>query len=199
MHALNHFLINIDDTDDIIVQDGRIFATEHGAFESYVEDKFDENNWYTPLALVAKDGDTVISTDEYRGGFDAWIGDRDSWDFDKATEAAYAALYHDINRDLNMLTNSEYAYDREFESIEQAADIIRQSLAISYSGNDDGIEDWKLSARPRLARTYENLTDKYFTPPFFNAWDVNPYNARTFDLTDGEDYGLAILTVDVHT
>jgi hypothetical protein len=36
-------------------------------------------------------------------------------------------------------------------------------------------------------------------PPFFNAWDVDPYTARTFDLTDGEDNGLAILSVDVHT
>jgi hypothetical protein len=192
MHSLNHFLINVD-------KDETIAGAQYGQFGTYVEDKFDENNWHTPLALVIKGGKTEISDTDYRGGFDAWIKDRDSWDFDKAIEAAYANLYHDINRDLNMLTNNEYGYDREFESIGQAADIVRQALAISYSGNDDGIEDWKLSARPRLAKTYENLIDKYFEPPFFNAWDVNPYNARTFDLTDGEDDGLAILSVDVHT
>lgn len=192
MHSLNHFLINVE-------PDETIAGAQYGRFGTYVEDKFDENNWYTPLALTIKGGKTEISDDDYRGGFDAWIKDRDSWDFDKATEAAYANLYHDINRDLNMLTNNEYGYDREFESIGQAADIVRQALAISYSGNDDGIEEWKLSARPRLAKTYENLIDSYFKPPFFNAWEVNPYEARTFDLTDGDDYGLAILSVDVHT
>lgn len=192
MHSLNHFLINVD-------KDETIAGAQYGQFGTYVEDKFDENNWHTPLALAIKGGKTEISEDTYRGGFDAWIEDRDSWDFDKAIEAAYANLYHDINRDLNLLTNSEYGYDREFESIGQAADIVRQALAISYSGDDEGIEDWKLSARPRLAKTYENLIDKYFEPPFFCAWDVTPYTARTFDLTDGEDDGLAILTVDVHT
>jgi hypothetical protein len=192
MHSLHHFLINVDPNETIA-------GAQYGQFETYVNDKFDENNWHTPLALTIKNGKTEISEDNYRGGFDAWIEDRDSWDFDKATEAAYANLYHDINRDLNMLTNNDYGYDREFESIEQSAEIIRQALAISYSGSDEGIEDWKLSARPRLAMTYERLIDKYFTPPFFEAWDVNPYNARTFDLTDGDSEGLAILSVDVHT
>ena len=192
MHALYHFLINVEPNETIA-------GAQYGQFGSYVEHKFDENNWHTPLSLTIKDGKTEISKDDYRGGFDAWVADRDSWDFDKATEAAYKALYYEINRDLNLLTNSEYGYDRELESIEESAEIIRQALAISYSGSDDGIEDWKLSARPRLATTYERLIDKYFTPPFFEAWDVNPYTARTFDLTDGEDDGLAILTVDVHT
>ena len=192
MHSLHHFLINVD-------PDETIAGAQYGRFGTYVEDKFDENNWYTPLALTIKDGKTQISEDTYRGGFDAWIEDRDSWDFDKATEAAYANLYHDINRNLNMLTNDDYDYDRNFESVEQAAEIIRMALAISYAGNDDGMEDWKLSARPRLAMTYERLIDKYFEPPFFCAWDVDPYTARTFDLTDGEDDGLAILSVDVHT
>jgi len=192
MHSLHHFLINVD-------PDETIAGAQYGRFGTYVEEKFDENNWHTPLALTIKDGKTEISEDNYRGGFDAWVVDRDGWDFDKATEAAYANLYHDINRDLNLLTNDEYGYDREFESIEQSAEIIRMALAISYSGNDDGMEDWKLSARPRLAMTYERLIDKYFMPPFFCAWDVNPYTARTFDLTDGEDNGLAILSVDVHT
>jgi hypothetical protein len=192
MHSLNHFLINVE-LDETLADAAR------GRFSVYTEEKFDDNNWYTPLALTIKDGKTEISEDNYRGGFDAWIEDRDSWDFDKATEAAYANLYYDINKDINQLTNTDYDYDRKFESIEQAAQTIRETLATSYAGSDEGIEYWKLIARPRLARTYENLIDEYFMPPFFNAWDVNPYNARTFDLTDGEDYGLAILSVDVHT
>ena len=192
MHSMNHFLINVDPDETVV-------GAQYGQFGTYVEDKFDENNWYTLLALTIKDGKTDISEDTYRGGFDAWVEDRDSWDFDRATEAAYANLYHDINRNLNMLTNDDYDYDRNFESVEQAAEIIRMALAISYAGNDDGMEDWKLSARPRLAMTYERLIDKYFTPPFFNAWDVDPYTARTFDLTDGDGDGLAILSVDVHT
>ena len=125
MHALYHFLINVD-------KDETIAGAQYGQFGTYVEDKFDENNWHTPLALTIKDGRTEISEDNYRGGFDAWVKDRSEWDFNKATEAAYAALYYEINRDLNLLTNSEYNYDREFESLGQAADIVRQILAISY-------------------------------------------------------------------
>jgi len=192
MHSLHHFLINVD-------PDETIAGAQYGRFGVYTEEKFNENNWYTPLALTIKDGKTEISEDNYRGGFDAWIADRDSWNFDKATEAAYANLYHDINKDINQLTGTDYGYDREFESIEQAAQAIRETLATSYAGSDEGIEDWKLIARPRLARTYENLIDKYFMPPFFCAWEVDPYTARTFDLTDGDSEGLAILSVDVHT
>jgi len=192
MHAMYHFLINVD-------EDSTLADATDGQFSLYTEQKFDDNNWYTPLVLVTKDGKTDFSTDEYRGGVDAWVENRDEWTFDKAMESAYTCLYWEINSKLNLLTNSDYNYDREFESIEQAAEIIREALAISYSGNDDGIEDWRLHARPKLAKTYEQLIDKYFTPPFFEAWDVNPYNARTFDLTDGEDENLAILSVDIHT
>lgn len=192
MHAMYHFLINVDPNETVK-------GAQYGQFGTYVEHKFDENNWHTPLVLATKDGKVDFSEDNYRGGVDAWVENRDEWDFDKAMESAYKCLYYEINRDLNLLTNSEYGYDREFESIEQSAEIIRQALAISYSGSDEGIEDWKLSARPRLAMTYERLIDKYFMPPFFEAWDVTPYTARTFDLTDGEDNGLAILSVDVHT
>jgi len=200
MHSLNHFLICLDD-DDMIYQDGTIFATEHEQFGDYVERKFDDNNWYTPLALTYKDGSpTEFSSDDYRGGVDAWIEDRDSWNFDAAIDAAYKSLYWDINNRLNILTDAPRDHFREFESIEDAAGAIREALASSYAGTDAGIDDWKLSyTRPRLAETYETIVDKYFNPPFFNAWDVTPYTARTFDLTDGEDYGLAILSVDVHT
>jgi hypothetical protein len=200
MHALNHFLINLD-KDDMIYQDGRIFATEHGQLGHYIEHKFDDNNWYTPLALTYKDGSPAeFSSDNYRGGVDSWIENRDSWNFDAAVDAAYKSLYWDINNRLNILTDAPRDNFREFESIENAADAIREALANNYAGTDAGIDDWKLSyTRPWLAETYERLVDKYFNPPFFNAWDVTPYTARTFDLTDGEDYGLAILSVDVHT
>lgn len=192
MHAMYHFLINVD-------PDETVAGAQYGQFGTYTEHSFDENNWYTPLVLAIKDGKVDFSEDNYRGGPDAWIENRDEWNFDKAMESAYQCLYYDINKNLNMLTNTEYGYDREFESVEQAAETIRQALAISYSGTDDDIEDWKLMARPRLAETYEHLIDKYFEPPFLNAWDVNPYKARTFDLTDGEEDGLAILSVDIHT
>jgi hypothetical protein len=187
-----HFLINVD-------EDPTLADAADGQFSNYAEHKFDDNNWYTPLVLVTKDGKTDFSTDEYRGGVDAWVENRDEWTFDKAMESAYSCLYWEINSKLNLLTNSDYNHDREFKSIEQAAVAIREALATSYSGTDEGIEDYRLYARPKLAKTYEQLTDKYFTPPFFEAWDVNPYNARTFDLTDGEDEGLAILSVDIHT
>jgi hypothetical protein len=202
MHSLNHFLINLD-SDDLafIYQNGNIFATEHSQFGSYVERKFDDNNWYTALTVTYKDGTpTAFSSDNYRGGVDAWVEDRDSWNFDAAVDAAYKSLYWDVNNRINILTNEDRNNDREFQSIEDAAAAIREALADSYAGTDIGIDDWRLSyTRPWLAATYERFNDKYFTPPFFNAWDVNPYNARTFDLTDGEDFGLAILTVDVHT
>ena len=188
MHSMNHFLINVD-------PDETLEGARYGQFGTYVENKFDENNWYTPLALTIKDGVTEFSTDDYRGGPDAWIESRDEWNFDKAMESAYTCLYWDINNKLNQLTT----FDWELDSIDKAATAIREALAISYSGNDDGIEDWRLSARPKLAKTYEQLTDKYFTPPFFEAWDTNPYSSRTFDLTDGEDENLAILSVDIHT
>ena len=192
MHAMYHFLINVE-------PDSTVADVEHSRFGTYVNYKFDENNWYTPLVLAIKDGNVDFSEDNYRGGVDAWVENRDEWDFDKATESAYKCLYYEINSNINSLTNTDYGYDREFESIEQAAQAIRKTLADSYAGTDEDIDDWRLMARPRLARTYENLTDKYFMPPFFNAWDVDPYTARTFDLTDGEDNGLAILSVDVHT
>ena len=86
MHSLNHFLISAQPDDTIAsVQDGQ--------FGTYVNDKFDDNNWYTPLALTIKGGKTEISDDDYRGGFDAWIEDRDGWNFDAAIEAAYKSLY----------------------------------------------------------------------------------------------------------
>lgn len=111
-------------------------------------------------------------------------------------------MYWEINNKLNLITNSDYNYDREFKSPEDAAKAIAEVLAASYQADlsGDRNESWRTYSRPKLAKTYEQLTDSYFNPPFFNAWDdFNPYNARTFDLTDGDDEGLAILTVDVHT
>ena len=192
MHALYHFLINVD-------KDETIAGAQYGQFGNYVEHKFDENNWHTPLALVIKDGKTEISEDTYRGGFDAWIDDRDSWDFDAAVEAAYSCLYWDINKDLNLITEQDYDFDRGFESPADAAKAIAKTLAESYQSDLDGkLCKWEY-VRPKLAKTYEGLRDSYFEAPFLPAYDFSPYSARTFDLTDGEDDGLAILTVDVHT
>jgi hypothetical protein len=141
----------------------------------------------------------VISDDTYRGGFDSWVDDRDSWDYDAAMKSAYDCMYWDIGNDLRVLTEGDHNYQDKFKSTDEAAQIIRETLAASYAGTDDGIDSWRLSVRPNLAKVYEYLTDKYFTPPFLNAYHFSPYTARTFDLTDGEDFGLAILTCDVHT
>ena len=192
MHSLNHFLINAD-------PDETIEGAQQGQFGSYVDYKFDDNNWYTPLSLTVKGGETLISDSTSRGGFDAWVNDRDSWDFDAAMKSAYDCMYWDIGNDLRVLTEGDHNYQYKFESVDEAAQTIREALAASYAGTDDGIDKWRLSVRPNLAKTYEELTDKYFTPPFFNAYRFSPYTARTFDLTDGDDFGLAILTVDVHT
>ena len=141
----------------------------------------------------------MISDDTYRGGFDSWVDDRDSWDYDAAIKSAYDCMYWDIGNDLRVLTEGDHNYQDKFKSTDEAAQIIRETLAASYAGTDDGIDSWRLSVRPNLAKVYEYLTDKYFTPPFLNAYHFSPYTARTFDLTDGEDFGLAILTCDVHT
>lgn len=196
MHSLYHFLINTE-TDE-----GLANAAE-GQFSRYVEDRFDDNNWFDVLSLATKDGKVDITDSDYRGGFAGWFTDeeRESWDYDMATKAAYNAMYWEINQNINTLTNSDYHTQRNFESPEEAARAIAGALAESYEANARGdfSKSWRTYCRPKLAKAYEQLTDKYFNAPFFNAWEFNPYTARTFDLTDGEDYGLAILTVDVHT
>lgn len=198
-HALYHFLINTDEDYQTVG------SAAEGQFSDYVEERFDDNNWFTPLALAVKDGPVDISDTDYRGGFDSWVTkeDRERWDFDFAVEYAYKCMYAEINQNINTVTNSDYNTKREFDSPEAAAMAIAEALASSYlrdlSGVDRGEESWRTYCRPKLAKVYEQLTDKYFEPPFFNAWEFTPYNARAFDLTDGEDYGLAILTVDVHT
>lgn len=199
MHSLYHFLINTEEGEHTVAD------AAQGQFDSYVQDKFDDNNWFTPLALAVKDGPVDISDTDYRGGFDSWVteDERKAWDFDFAVDYAYKCMYWEINSKLNLITDSDYGYDREFKSPEDAAKAIAEALAASYlrdvSGVDRGEGSWRTYCRPKLAKTYEQLTDGYFEPPFFNAWEFNPYTARTFDLTDGEDYGLAVLTVDIHT
>lgn len=199
MHSLYHFLINTEEDEQTVA------SAAQGQFDSYVEHKFDDNNWFTPLALAVKDGPVDISNSDYRGGFDSWVteDEREAWDFDFAVDYAYKCMYWEINSGLNTLTDSDYKHQREFESPEDAAKSIAETLAASYlrdvSGVDRGEKSWQTYCRPKLAKMYEQLTDKYFNAPFFNAYEFTPYNARTFDLTDGEDYGLAILTVDIHT
>ena len=194
MHALYHFLINVD-------KDETIAGAQYGQFGSFVEDKFDDNNWHTPLILTHKDGGFEFSDDNYRGGVDAWIPEEDKadWGWDKAVKSAYDCLYWEINKDLNLITENDYNFDRGFESPADAAKAIAKTLAESYQSDLDGkLCKWEY-VRPRLAKTYEGLRDSYFEAPFLPAYDFSPYSARTFDLTDGEDDGLAILTVDVHT
>lgn len=202
MHALYNFLINVDEGETVV-------GAQYGQFGTYVEDRFDENNWYEPLVLAVKDGKVDFSNTDYRGGVDSWIKDRDEWDFYKAHGLALDCMLNDVVRDLNLLSapanenpfdNPKYASD-SFDSAEDAAEAIAETLADSYSRELRGekAEDWRTYVRPRLAKTYEAIHDRYSTMPFFNAWDFTPYNARNFDLTDGDDEGLAILTVDIHT
>ena len=204
MHAMYNFLVNVgEDTDINSVEDDTNFG-------QYVEHKFDENNWYTPLVLAVKDGPVTFSEDTYRGGVDGWIDNRDEWDFVTANNTALDCLLHTVVRDLNLVsapTNMDNPFNNDLfsvddmDSAEDAARCIAEVLSGSYFREMHGerVEGYRTYCRPRLAKTYEAIRDEYSNLPFFNAWDFTPYTARNFDLTDGDDANLAILTVDVHT
>lgn len=202
MHALYNFLINVDEDDTLA-------DAVEGQFASYAEHKFDDNNWYEPLILAVKDGKVDFSDTNYRGGVDSWIENRDEWNFYKAHGVALDCMLAEIVSDLNLISapanqnpfdNPKYSAD-SFDSADDAAKGIAEALADSYSRDlrGDRSEDWRTYCRPRLAKTYEAITDDYNQAPFFEAWDFTPYTSRNFDLTNGDDYGLAILTVDIHT
>lgn len=202
MHALYNFLINVD-------EDYTLADAVDGQFSRYAAEKFDDNNWYEPLILAIKDGRVDFSDTDYRGGVDGWIENRDEWNFYAAHGLALDCMFVEIIRDLNLISaptgvnpfdDPKYSKD-SFDSADDAAEAIAEALADSYSRDlrGDKADDWRTYVRPRLAKTYEAITDDYNQAPFFEAWDFTPYSARNFDLTDGDDTGLAILTVDIHT
>ena len=213
MHTVFAFLTEVDERD--LLEPTEIRAAMEGSFvDRYAEYYCDENNYYTLLAIVLRDG-TVVHLDpeeDCRGSLDLASELRAApqpWDTAVAMavmEVAYELL--DI-REWKLDPSGILLPDGTRVPLTSAQTWLKEKVLNEVPRRLAGMylgfnlrDDWSVHyTRKRLGRQLELFVDSNFTP--FSFYTDTPYSHYpAFDIrSDYQEVGprSAILFVDIHT
>lgn len=199
MHAVYHFLVNVDlsQPEEAIKSD--VMAT----FNSYADNHCDENNWWAEIDIVTADNRVL----DLEGGARWHATDNSSFEYAKLHALRCVA------NDMNLFETSGFSIggqdeggkkidSLDFDGLLQAIKTeVPRTLAEGYGKLAEGVvdSDWiSHYRRKKLGDHFERLMEsRDGKVPFVDP--ASPYQYRCFDLTGYEQEGNAILRVDIHT